>query len=590
MSRLSALLIGLAVLAFAPSAPAQDRALEDFFRDFTADWVRGNPNLATATRYFSGPEQDQLERQLTPETAAWRHGRVELARRGLAELRKFDRARMSETQRVSADLMQWQLGGVVEGEAYDDYRFPFDQFGAANVNLVNTLTVVHPLRTEKDAANYLARLGQVRARMEEALSEARRLAAKGMIPPRFILRATIAQMQQFIATAPAQNPFVTVLAERMAAAKSIPKDTQEASKAGAERIVTAEVYPAWRAAIGLLESILPRSTDDAGLWRLQGGSQAYAYNLRRFTTTSLSPEQIHAIGLREVERLEKEMDAVLRRVGRSQGPLAERIAKLGADLKYPATEEARTTLMADMERFLRDAEARAASLFDRRPKAPVVAQPYPRFREAAAAASYTSPAPDGSRPGIFQMPLRPERMTRYALRTLVYHETVPGHHFQIALEMENDAQPRFRRLRALGGISVFSEGWALYAERLAAESGWYDGDPEGLLGHLDAELFRARRLVVDTGIHAKRWTRQQAIDYGIEASEVERYVVFPGQACSYMLGELKILELRDKARKALGERFSLKEFHNTVLGTGTVPLDLLEQQLDAYIRDVGVKR
>jgi uncharacterized protein (DUF885 family) len=241
--------------------------------------------------------------------------------------------------------------------------------------------------------------------------------------------------------------------------------------------------------------------------------------------------------------------------------------------------------MADIERFLRDAESRAASLFDRRPRAPVVAQPYPRFREAAAAASYTSPAPDGSRPGIFQIPLRPGRMTKYGLRTLVYHETVPGHHFQIALEMENDAQPRFRRIRALGGISAFGEGWALYAERLAAESGWYDDDPEGLLGQLDGELFRARRLVVDTGIHAKRWTRQQAIDYGIEASEVERYVVNPGQACAYMLGELKLLELRDKARKALGRRFSLKEFHNAVLGTGTVPLDVLEQQVDAYIKE-----
>jgi uncharacterized protein (DUF885 family) len=582
-----AALAAMAALAvvIAPSAPARDRALEDFFRDFTADWVRGNPNLATATRYFSGPEQDELERQLTPETAAWRHGRVELARRGLAELRKFDRARMSETQRVSADLMQWQLGGIVEGEAYEDYRFPLDQFGGANVNLVNTLTVVHPLRGEKDAANYVARLGQVRARMEEAVSEARRLAAKGMIPPRFILRATIAQMQQFVATPAAENPFVTVLAERMAAVKSIPNDTQNASRSDAERLVAAEVYPAWRAAIALLESLVARSTDDAGLWRLQGGSQAYAYSLQRFTTTSLSADQIHEIGLREVDRLEKQMDAVLRRIGRSQGPLANRIARLSADLEYPGTGQARRAIMADIERFLRDAESRAASLFDRRPRAPVVAQPYPRFREAAAAASYTSPAPDGSRPGIFQIPLRPGRMTKYGLRTLVYHETVPGHHFQIALEMENDAQPRFRRIRALGGISAFGEGWALYAERLAAESGWYDDDPEGLLGQLDGELFRARRLVVDTGIHAKRWTRQQAIDYGIEASEVERYVVIPGQACAYMLGELKLLELRDKARKALGRRFSLKEFHNAVLGTGTVPLDVLEQQVDAYIKE-----
>jgi uncharacterized protein (DUF885 family) len=175
-------------------------------------------------------------------------------------------------------------------------------------------------------------------------------------------------------------------------------------------------------------------------------------------------------------------------------------------------------------------------------------------------------------------------MTRFGLRTLVYHETVPGHHFQIALELENDTVPQFRRMRALGGISAFSEGWGLYAERLAAESGWYEGDPEGLLGYLDAALWRAKRLVVDTGLHAKKWTRQQAIDYGIEASEVERYVVLPGQACAYMLGQLKIVELREKARTALGGRFSIRDFHSTVLGTGTVPLALLERQVDAYVQ------
>jgi quercetin dioxygenase-like cupin family protein len=175
-------------------------------------------------------------------------------------------------------------------------------------------------------------------------------------------------------------------------------------------------------------------------------------------------------------------------------------------------------------------------------------------------------------------------MTKYTLRTLVYHETVPGHHFQIALEMENAALPRFRRIRALGGISALSEGWGLYAERLAAESGWYENDLEGQLGQLDMELFRARRLVVDTGIHAKHWTRQQAIDYGIEASEVERYVVNPGQACSYMVGELKILELRDKAKKALGDKFSIRDFHSAVLAAGTVPLDVLERRVDAYVR------
>jgi uncharacterized protein (DUF885 family) len=242
--------------------------------------------------------------------------------------------------------------------------------------------------------------------------------------------------------------------------------------------------------------------------------------------------------------------------------------------------------MQDVNAILADAIVRSAPMFAQTPKTPVIAQPFPRFREAAAAANYNRAPFDNSRPAIFQIPLRESRMTRMGLRSLVYHETVPGHHFQIALEQENTSLPRFRRARVIDGISALSEGWGLYAERIAAESGWYDKDPEGLLGQLSAELFRARRLVVDTGLHAKRWTRQQAIDYGIEPSEVERYVVNPGQACSYMIGQLKLLELRDRARQKLGDKFSFKDFHSVVLNTGTVPLTMMEREVDRYIQSV----
>jgi hypothetical protein len=282
------------------------------------------------------------------------------------------------------------------------------------------------------------------------------------------------------------------------------------------------------------------------------------------------------------------MDGLFRQVGKTQGSIKDRVAELKKEQAYPLTEEGRSKIMADANAMIHDAEKRAALQFERTPKAPVEARPFPRFRETNAAANYTAPAADGSRPGIVQIPLRPERMTRFDLRSLVYHEGVPGHHFQIALEAENRTLPRFRTIRAFGGISALSEGWGLYAERLAAESDWYKDDPIGQLGQLDDELFRARRLVVDTGIHAKHWTRQQAIDYGIEASEVERYVVNPGQACSYMIGELKILELRDKAKKALGDKFIIREFHSAVLGAGTLPLELLEKQIDLYIKRATV--
>jgi uncharacterized protein (DUF885 family) len=578
----------LAVVVACQREQAPQASIDDFFNRFTDEWVRSSPNQAIQSRYFTGAEQDALEVQITPLTREWRHRRVEMARQGLAALAKFDPARLTDDQRVSADLMKWQLDVVVEGEQYDDFVFPLEQFAGANIDLVNTLTVVHPLNTEKDALNYVARLGQVATRMDEATAQARELAAKGMVPPRFIVGATLAQMKQFIGAPPARNPYVSVFVERMTASGSISQGRRDQLRAEAERITAAQIYPAWEKAIAVLEPLVATTTDDAGLWRFKGGDAAYAYQLRRFTSTTLSADEIHQVGLREVARIETEMDAILRRLGRNQGSLSQRIAQLEKDLAYPLSEEGRTRIMADVSGIILDAQKRSMALFDRVPRAPVTARPFPAFRENTAAANYTAPARDGSRPGTVQIPLRPSYMTKFGLRTLLYHEAVPGHHFQIALELENDTNPRFRQIRALGGISALSEGWGLYAERLAAESGWYEDDLEGQLGQLDAALFRARRLVVDTGLHAKRWTRQQAIDYGIEASEIDRYVVNPGQACAYMLGQLKIVELRDKAQKALGAKFSPKAFHNAVLMTGTVPLPILEQQVDAYIRRGGV--
>ncbi len=576
--------LALLVAGVAACGRTEPPSIDDFFRTFTDEWVRSNPNQAIQARYFTGPEQDALEGQMTPLTREWRHRRVEMARRGLAALAEFHGAQLTDAQRVSADLMKWQLEVLVEGEKYEDFAFPLEQFAGANIDLVNALIVVHPLNSEKDAANYVQRLGQVATRMEEATAEARDLASKGMVPPRFIVRATLAQMQQFIGVPAAQNPYVTAFADRMAASGAIPESKREELRAAAERVTASQIYPAWQKAIGAIEPLVAVTNDDAGLWRFENGDAVYAYHLRRFTTTDLSAEAIHQIGLREVARIEAEMDSILRKLGRANGSVKERIAQLEKDLAYPQAPEGRTRIMADIDGIISDAQKRSMALFDRVPRAPVVARPFPAFRENTAAANYTAPANDGSRPGTFQIPLRPSYMTRFGLRTLVYHETVPGHHFQIALELENDTNPRFRQIRAFGGISALIEGWGLYAERLAAESGWYDDDLEGRLGQLDSALFRARRLVVDTGIHAKRWTRQQAIDYGIEASEIDRYVVNPGQACAYMIGQLKIIELRDKAQQALGARFSPKAFHNAVLMAGTVPLPLLERQANAYIR------
>ncbi|MBN1567403.1 MAG: DUF885 domain-containing protein [Acidobacteria bacterium] len=562
--------------------PAQPRTIDDFFGEFTDDWVRNHPTLATRIRYFTGEEQDRLERQLTPVTSEWRKGRTNRAKHGLAELRKFNRSRMTDIQRVSTELLEWQLDSVVREEQYSDY-LPQNQLSAI-FNFVTHLTVVHPLQTERDAENYVAALGQVGIRVDELLGETRRIAGNGIIPPKFILQATIRQMQTFIDPAPAQNPFVSALVQKMAAVKSMSDARRAELRDAAAKIVGEQVYPAWRRAIDLLQSQIKTATDDAGLWRLKGGAEAYAFLLRYSTTTNLTPSQIHDIGLKRVSEIEKQVDALLKRLGRTEGSLNDRIAKLQEDLRYPnpASEESRELIMRDIETILKDAEKRAAALFDKMPKARIVAQPAARYQEVNDSPSYIRAASDGSRPGIFLYPRSLRNMTKFDLRTTVYHETVPGYYFQYELQAENKDLPRFRQ--TLFRSDAFQEGWALYAERLVAESGWYGDDTEGLLGQIYRELYRARRLVVDTGIHAYHWTRQQAIDYGIDASEVERYVAGPGQACAYMIGELKFLELRDKAQKALGDKFSIKQFHNLALETGAVPLEIFERQVDTYTR------
>lgn len=570
--------------ATATAAPDAARAAADaLFEDFTARWMEADPSAATASRYFSGDKQAALDRLLTPRTPAARAARVSLAREGLAALARLDHDGLDEGRRLSAGLMARQLQQIIDGERFEHLRFPLQQMSGANVALPNLLTVIHPLDTADNVDSYLARLEQLPAQMDQAREQARAMADEGILPPDFILEATIAQMRSFIAGGAAANPLLTTLAERSAGIDGLAAAERTAAIERARGLVAEGVIPAWERAIAELQRQRPLAGSDAGAWRLPDGAAYYAAQLKAYTSTNLTAEDIHAIGLREVARIETQMDGLLRSIGRSEGTVKARIDQLKADLAYPDSDQGHAAIMADINAYLADADKRAAVFFDLLPKTAVVARPYPRYRWAAAAASYTAPPLDGSRPGVFQMPLRPDRLTRFGLRTLTYHEAVPGHHYQLALSVENTAMPRFRQVRAFGGTAAFSEGWALYAEQLAADAGWYDGDVEGLLGQLDATLFRARRLVVDTGLHALGWTRQQAIDYGIAPSEVDRYVVNPGQATAYMIGKLEIERLRDKARDALGDGFDLRQFHNLVLTTGVVPLDLLEQRVDAWI-------
>ncbi|HEY1148469.1 MAG TPA: DUF885 domain-containing protein [Pseudoduganella sp.] len=575
--RLAGLLAGASVSAAVLAAP-----FDDWSDRLANEKMRNNPQQATQKQYFSGSEQDQLDRKLTDNSRAFRAREVASATKALADLARIDQRSLTPQQRASAATIAWSMNGTIDSDAYADYDFVFNQFNGLHVQLVNFLTQTHPIRNGRDAENYLVRLGAVAGKIDTGISLSREAAAKGILMPDFLTQAAIGQLDRFLAAKPEENVFVVTLAQRLDALKDVPQADKANLVKAATIVVTRSVIPAYQRVRALLQEQLPRTTSDAGLWRLPNGDKAYAVLLRQMTSTNYTPEQIHNIGLQEVARIEKQMDGMLNALGYTQGSIKDRFARLEAD-SQPKEADPRAALLARYDAVLRDAEERAKALFDIRPKAPVIVQREPLFTEKTAAAHYTPPAADGTRPGIFWAPLPGPQFRINTMRTLVYHEGVPGHHFQLALQQENATLPRYRRERVFSAGSAYSEGWALYAEQLAAENGWYEGDVKGHLGQLDQELFRARRLVADTGLHAMKWTRQQAIDYGVPPAEADRYVAMPGQACAYKIGMMRILELRAKAQRALGDRFNIKEFHNTVLSTGSVPLPVLEQVVDEWI-------
>lgn len=573
--------LGLLVIP-ASALFATNPAFDTWADALTTETMRASPTGATITQFFTGAEQDALDRQLTPITPAYRAERVAKAQAARAQLAKFDRAQLSAEQRISAAIIEWSLAGIVDSQPFADFNFVFSQFRGLQVSLVNFLSQSHPIRNKRDIENYLARLDLVAAQMDEGIAQARDAATRGFLMPDFITKSALGQFTIFLADAPAKNVFVVSLDERAAKLRDVSATERAAFVAAAKKTVGDQIIPAFQRAQALLLAQLPATTSDAGLWRLPGGDRAYAYALRQFTTTDLKPDEIYALGLKEVARIEAAMEGMLQSLGFKTGSIKDRMEQLNASLQPAAEPDPRDALIKRYREILADAQLRSAAVFDVRPKAPCEVKREPPFTEKTAAARYTGPAKDGSRPGTFWAPLPGPVFKIVNMRTLTYHEAIPGHHFQIALQRETDSLPRYRRDGIFGGGSAYSEGWALYAEQLAVENNWYEGDPVGHLGQLDAELFRAKRLVTDTGLHTQRWTRQQAIDYGIPASEVERYVVLPGQACAYKIGQLKILALRAQSRATLGDAFTIKQFHNLVLQGGNMPLAVLETVINDW--------
>ncbi len=567
-----------------PTAPAgeQDEAFLTWSEGFAEDWVRLSPQRATTTQYFRGAEQAALERELTPITPEQRARTLALARSGLQALDGFTPARLSAGTAAAVATLRWSLQRNLDDAPFEDHRFVFSQTRGPQVQLVNFLTVSHPLRRADDVDSYLARLAQVGTRLDEALTRAEAAANRGLLPPRFIAERARGQVAAFLAHSPTSNPFIASLAQRTEGLAGLDEGTRSAALAEATQQVREQVRPAYQRVLAWLNARLSTLNDDAGLWRLPDGEAAYAQALATHTTTALDAREVHAIGLREVARLEAEMDTVLRRLGRRLNSVADRMRVLNAEVQPPDQPDPRPALLQRYAGYVREVEERARPLFKRVPRAPVIVQRVPALTERTSSAYYTTPAPDGSRPGVFWVPLPGPSYRVLGMKALAVHEAVPGHHFQLALLQEQASAPRWQQRRIFSGGSANTEGWALYAEALAIEQGWYEGNDLSLLGALDAQLFRARRLVVDTGLHALRWTRQQAIDYGVSASEVERYVVNPGQACAYMVGMLHILKLRAQAQQALGPRFTLPDFHEVVLRAGSVPLAVLSDVVTAW--------
>ncbi|HEX2101649.1 MAG TPA: DUF885 domain-containing protein, partial [Candidatus Synoicihabitans sp.] len=497
--------------------------VSDFFVRFGEEWVRGDPELATQEQYFAGAEQDALDRRLTPVSHEYRLERAALAERGLRELRAIDLTGASPAERTAAAMMEWRLDDIVREREFLDFEYPLNQFIGVQRYVIDALHSMHPIRNRRDVENYLARLAQVPEILDQAIARAERIDRGGVRPPRFILEATLGQVERFIAMAPAENLLATSLDERIAELGAISAEDRAAFVTAATKEIETTVYPAYRRVQALLQAQRERASDVAGINQFPGGDRAYAYHLRHFTTTELTPAEVHELGRREVARIEAEMDAIFRRLGFSEGSVKERYAALNRSIQPPAEPDPRPAILARYGEILADAEQRSAALFSLRPKAPCVLRREPPFSEANSAAHYTTPAPDGSRPGIFWAPLPGPIFDLLDMRSLTYHEAIPGHHFQLALQQELEDLPRFQRHNIFGFNSAYGEGWALYAEWLADHEGWYGDDLHGRLGYLDSELFRARRLVVDTGLHVMGWTRQQAIDFGIPASEVERY-------------------------------------------------------------------
>ncbi|MEO8044639.1 MAG: DUF885 domain-containing protein [Spartobacteria bacterium] len=512
----------------------------------------------------------------------------------LAQLRKYPLDRQTSSQRLSTQVLEWFLAQEDEGEKWQWHNYPVNQLQGVQNQLPTFLANTHRLLSRQDCDYYLMRLNAVPKKFDQLLQSLRLREQKQILPPRFVVEEVLLEMSDFVAKPAAENVLATSFKERVGKIEKLTEKDRADFQARVETAIRQSVYPSYRKLIDYFNGVLPKTTTDDGVWKLPDGDEFYAYALRQNTTTTLKPQELHDLGLAEVARIEGEMRALLDANGFAGQSIGAAMDQLGKDPRFlfPNDDKGRADALAEYNHLIDRATDQCRQLFLTTPKAKCEVRRVEPFKEATAPGAYYEPgAMDGTRPGVFYANLRDMNETpKWSMPTLAYHEGVPGHHWQISTAQELEGLPQFRKVIP---FTAYSEGWALYSEWLAKQAGWYDHDPFGDLGRLRDELFRAVRLVVDTGIHAKHWTRDQAIAYmevktamGAKEvkSEIERYIVAPGQACAYKVGMLKIQELRARAHRELGDKFDQREFHEAVLKNGALPLDILDQQVNEYIK------
>ncbi|HEY0597531.1 DUF885 domain-containing protein [Sphingopyxis sp.] len=524
---------------------------------------------------------------------------VALVRRDLAELKRFDRAVLGPQAQLSYDLFAYDAEEAIERHRWRGNHYPVCQMRGPQRDIPQTLINNHPIASVADAEAYVARLHAVRPYLAAVVAGLERQAANGVVPPPFSAPLVIGNCEKLIAGAPFQpgTPDSPILADFRGKLAKLPVGGAEQARLvkAAEAGLVEGFGPGFRGLIDHLRAIGCGVNCNDGVWRLPDGDAYYAAQLRWNTTLPLSPAEVHRIGLEETARLHGEMRAVAKRAGFT-GTLPELFAYVRADDRfyYPDTVAGKAAYLDAMRAKIAAVTARLGELTNHVPSADVLVKPVEPWLEASAGtAGYFAPSADGSRPGILYVNTRDMRnLPIFELSALSYHEGVPGHHLEKAVTRALTGLPKFR---AFGGYTAFSEGWALFAEQLPIDMGLYD-DPWQEFGRLSMELMRAGRLVTDTGVHALRWSREQAVawlddntpaNHADNVTAIQRYIVTPGQACAYEMGKLKLVELRDRARTKLGDGFDLRGFNDNILGSGPLPLPILEANIDAWIATGG---